>query len=444
LDNDCDGAINNGCLCEIEEWRYCGVNAGICHAGIQHCYHGIWGNCEGGHWPELEVCDDLDNDCDGTTDPGCDCVNNMLEECGTNIGECKTGTRLCVNGEWTPCANDIGPTDEICDGKDNNCDTERDEDFPDLLTPCEVGTGQCTRPGVMVCRSDTTGTICSATPGQGSEEICDERDNDCDTFTDEDFPELGQACTIGTGICESTGIWTCRNTGSPNPGPDAVCNAAVIAPQPEVCDGLDNNCNDDIDENFQMLGVSCTVGIGECMASGVHVCTQDGSATECDAIPLTGSDEECDSLDNDCDGLTDEGPNNDPQEPWQRDCQTDCGEGIILCRDGQETECSARQPEPEKCNYFDDNCDGSTDEDFLPPLGDLYEFCSVGQGMCYSEGFMVCNASGTGTVCNAVAGTPQEESGDSNCPEGNCSCHDHVDNDCDGATDCADTQCFCK
>jgi hypothetical protein len=74
----------------------------------------------------------------------------------------------------------------------------------------------------------------------------------------------------------------------------------------EICDGKDNNCNGQPDEGFN-VGQSCTVGIGECARTGQYVCKADGSGTQCNAIPGTPTPEVCDGLDNDCDGQIDDG-----------------------------------------------------------------------------------------------------------------------------------------
>ena len=64
-------------------------------------------------------------------------------------------------------------------------------------------------------------------------------------------------------------------------------------------------------------------------------------------------DETCDTEDNDCDGIIDEG---------FFDCESDCGPGVGLCVEGQVVQCNATQPGEERCNFEDDDCDGSIDE----------------------------------------------------------------------------------
>ena len=79
----------------------------------------------------------------------------------------------------------------------------------------------------------------------------------------------------------------------------------------ETCDGADNNCNGVVDEGalWANKGQPCIAGTGACQASGIYVCDAGDPAgpTICSAVPNTGSAEVCDGLDNNCDGQIDEG-----------------------------------------------------------------------------------------------------------------------------------------
>ena len=424
LDNDCEGSEDNGCDCTGES-RRCGSNVGTCNAGIQHCVNGKWGSCEGARLPENESCDGLDNNCNRLVDEGCDCIDGAFQSCGTDTGLCQRGTQRCAEGKWGTCEGEVPASPEICDGYDNDCDGDRDEDFPDLRQPCEVGLGICAALGIYKCSDDGLATECTATAGQPGIEACDSLDNDCDGDTDEDFPGVGGACSLGQGECAASGVFVCAPSGV-----GTICNAAQGTPQDESCDALDNDCDGFTDENFPLVGANCLAGLGECEVSGTYQCTADGSGLECSAVPPPAGIEQCDNLDNDCDGMTD--------EDLKQACSNQCGTGEEDCFAGTWQGCTAPQPFGEICDGLDNDCDTATDEDFdfnadLDHCGGCFQSCYPpnATGQCVLGVCVVASCDAGYHDLNGAAIDGCEYA----CTAQGAEDCDGVDDDCDGETD---------
>jgi MYXO-CTERM domain-containing protein len=135
----------------------------------------------------------------------------------------------------------------------------------------------------------------------------------------------------------------------------ALMDIAVTSTS-EICDGEDNDCDGEVDENlFQDCATACGTGVETCV---------DGSWTGCDAPPVVT--ETCNGQDDDCDGATD--PGCDCATGDSRACGADedegaCQPGTQLCVDGQWGGCEgAVGPSSESCDGQDNDCDGRTDE----------------------------------------------------------------------------------
>lgn len=138
------------------------LDVGECVAGTRFCNgSGSFDACSGDVTPVTEICDALDNDCDGALDNGFECIEGTTVQCGvTDIGPCQYGTKSCSSCLFGPCIGNIdpSPSPDVCDGQDTDCDGSTDED-----ADC-VDSNDCTEDacgGVLGCtHTNLTGTPC--------------------------------------------------------------------------------------------------------------------------------------------------------------------------------------------------------------------------------------------------------------------------------------------
>ncbi len=354
LDNDCNGAVDDVPDVDGDGYDQCTD----CNDADPAVHPGA-----------LELCDGLDTDCEPSTDENVDGDGDGCTICG---GDCDD-----TEPAMYPAAT------ESCDGLDNDCDPVTDE------------WGDVDGDGLAVCEGDCDDLDAAILPGAA--EVCDGVDNDCDGVLGVDEVDADDdGSLVCAGDCDDTDPWT-------YPG------------APEQCDLVDNDCDGLVDEDAELDGDG----------DGFTPCEGDCNDLVADVYP--GAPEICDGYDDDCDGAMD---------PFEVDedgdgalvCAGDCddydpamnlddadGDGFTTCAgDCDDADESSSPAHEEVCDGLDNDCNGLPDD--VDADGDLHVDAACGGDDC-DDG-----AAGVYPGADEV-------------------CDDGLDNDCDGDTDEDDEDC---
>ena len=424
-DNDVDDQIDEGVLITVyadtdgDTFGDGSAPSQVCQPGVNQSLNSLdcndaQANINPG---AAELCNNLDDDCDGVVDEGV-LTTVYVDNDGDTFGDPATSSQACSagagqSGQAGDCDDDSATTypnaAEIpYDGVDNNCDgsdlTDVDEDG---VESTEVGGEDCDDSddsvypqaqeipydgvdqdcdGQDLVDVDDDGFIATEAEGNdcddddpntypGATEFGDGQDNDCDGLTDEG---LDTTDDDQDGFSEANG--DCNDN-----------NAAIHPEAAEICNDIDDNCDGvtddgfDADEDDHLNEAQCEEGVGD-------------DCDDQDSTVYPGAIEVVDGVDNDCDGIVDEGTSN-----YDDDGDTFTEEGGDCNDDNDQIFPGAE----EILDGLDNNCDGQIDEGI--------EQDNDGDG--FSEGQGDCNDSDP----QAYPGAPEVEDG--------------VDNNCDGTID---------
>ena len=347
-----------------------------------------------------EVCNGLDDDCDGAVDLSED--DSDGDGYRTCDGDCDDSDPLIKPGAT-----------ELCNAVDDDCDTDIDEGLSvDMDGDGHNPIGDC---GALADDCDDM----RITSYPGAPELCNGFDDDCDGLVPVDEQDLdGDGFSTCAGDCDDD-------------------NDQIFPGQVETCDGVDEDCDGLVDEGF-------AVDLDGDGYSPSGTCGIIGDCDDSEPTVYFGAPELCDGLDNDCDG-------NVPGDEINMDgdiaflCDGDCDDDDAFIYPGAF----------EWCNGVDDDCDLSIDEDYGADAtdddGDSYSECA---GDCddteplYYPGVSWYADSDDDTygdphsLSDCEPADPTDVNDASDCddsldtvnPDATEQC-DTIDNDCDGVTD---------
>ncbi len=449
-DDDCDGEIDEADAVDSSVWYADADGDGYGDAAVQSvacvapdAYVADSSDCDDAegevHPGRTEFCNGLDDDCDGETDEGdsADASGWYTDADGDGVG-----AGVAVSACEAPAGTVSGGDDcddleasaypgatEICDGLDNNCDGAIDESGSavewyadadgDGYGDASTGVIECEAPPGSVPNADDCDDA-EALANPGAAEGCDGLDNNCDGEIDESGSTAAWYLDLdGDGYGDpSTAVLACEApTATVSNADDCDDTDAAISPaEVELCDSLDNNCDLLVDEGFDQDGD----GLADCYDT-----------------------EECDGIDNDGDGEIDEA-GAVGERTWYADLDGDgagdAGSASLACDapsssvenadDCDDTDAAVSPLATERCDGIDNNCDGQTDD-----AG------AVGETAWYvdDDGDGYGDAALSSLACEAPAGAVATaddcDDGDSAVSPAATEACDGVDNNCDGVVD---------
>ncbi len=437
VDDDCDGSIDEDDAVDASTWYAdsdgdgygdASSSATACSAPSSHVADDS--DCDDGaagiNPAASEICDGIDNDCDGVVDPdtSTDASSWYLDGDGDGYGNALAVSATCTQptgyvSDATDC-DDVDPysnpgATETCDLADNDCDGVVDEEVTstwyadsdgDGWGDASVTTEACSAPSGYTSLSGDCDDSDSAISPLASE-LCNGVDDDCDGSVDEDSAldaSTWYADVDGDGYGDPSSSAAACAAPSGHVADDADCDdgdAAVNPAASEICDGIDNDCDGVVDPDTSADADTWYLdgdgdGYGNALAS-TTACSQPSGhvsdATDCDdadAATNPAATEICDGDDDDCDGDVDEGLATTWYLDWDmdgygddtrsvEDCAAPSSDYVAVGGDCDDSSADYHPGATEGCDGEDYDCDGAVDSD---ADGDGYADASCGGDDC--------------------------------------------------------------
>ena len=345
-----------------------------------------------------ELCDGVDNNCDGQVDEGVRQIY-FADVDGDGFGGVNYIESCVLPEGYVPISSDCNDQNatvypsapEQCDGIDNNCDGEVDENLyitwyldydGDGFGDSNFSNNDCD-PGTGYVDNDLDCDDLNASAYPGNSEICDGIDNDCDGDVDGNLASIFYPDSDGDGFGDPSSPISVCNTANglvDNPNDCDDNDASAFPGATEVCDEIDNNCDGVVDEDlvltwyldndqdtfgdplYQMQACNRPFGYTD----NPQDCDDNSASVSPFAVEI------CDSIDNNCDGLINEGLDATYYLDSDGDGFGDITNQQVACSQPQgyvlnpddcnDTEITANPIASEICDTIDNNCNGQINE----------------------------------------------------------------------------------